>query len=58
MGVVGERGPGLHNIASRDPQQNLFKAWLVVPVTSYTGDVHRGYSYVEKDDGGYPEADE
>lgn len=57
MGVVGEKGPGLHNIGSRDPQQNLFKAWLMVPVTSYTGNVHKRCSYVEKGDGGYPEAD-
>ena len=56
MGTVGEGGPGSHKIGSRDPQQNSFKAWLMVLMISYTGDIHMVCSNVEGD-GSYPEAD-
>lgn len=56
VGVVVEGDPGLHKIGSRDRQQNSFKAWLMVPVISYTGDIHKVCSNVEGD-GSYPEAE-
>lgn len=49
MGMVGKGGPGSHNIGSRDPQQNSFKAWLMVLMISYTGDIPKVCSNVESD---------
>lgn len=48
MGMVGEGDPGSYNIGSRDPQQNSFKAWLMVLMISYT-DFPKVCSNVEGD---------